>query len=111
MISGSLAAPVPPNLSLDFLSAFSGYSFTGSPDPLNSNIHSFTPLEDITYLAIGTPTKNNGLLGPTLDGINSQFYISAAACVSVTTGLWHDGADGSSTETLGVASPSKGRAS
>lgn len=52
--AGGSAAP---DLTQDFLSAFAGYSFRNSPDDAADGFftHSFTPLQGISYLAVGTP--------------------------------------------------------
>ncbi len=77
-VAGSSTAP---NLALDFLSAFSGFSFVNSLDNDAGDgllTHSFAMMEGVSYLAIGTPPNSNtiGDLGP-VTGVdrNVKFYL------------------------------------
>ncbi len=79
-----------PNLDLDFLSAFSAFSFANSPT-LAGPIHSFTPFEGINYLAIGaSPGQDIGNLGPIEALGRAQFYIDGinVSAVPVPAAVW-----------------------
>ena len=87
---------VAPDLNQDFLSAFSSYNFINSLDVPNIGgngpIHTFTPLNGITYLAIGAPPNSSsvGNLGPVNATENSQFYIDGlnVSAVPVPGAVW-----------------------
>ena len=85
---------IAPNLNLDFASAFSGYSFINSRDDAdNGPIHTFDPLEGVTYLAIGAAPKINvGNFIGDVEGINTNahFYISGlnVTAVPVPAAVW-----------------------
>lgn len=69
-----------PDLSLDFRTAFAGYGFRNSPDDAADGFftHSFTPLQGIRYLAIGSPSDAGtvGDLGQVAGGASAiGFYI------------------------------------
>ena len=79
-----------PNLDLDFLSAFSAFSFVNSPS-LAGPVHSFTPFEGISYLAIGaSPGQDIGNLGPIEALGKAQFYIDGikVSAVPVPAAVW-----------------------
>ncbi len=79
-----------PNLDLDFLSAFSAFSFVNSPS-LAGPVHSFTPFEGIRYLAIGaSPDQDIGNLGPIEALGAAQFYIDGinVSAVPLPASVW-----------------------
>ncbi len=79
-----------PNLNMDFLSAFSTFSFVNSPT-LAGPTHSFTPFEGISYLAIGaSPGQDIGNLGPIEALGKAQFYIDGinVSAVPVPAAVW-----------------------
>jgi len=81
-----------PDFTLDFTSAFGGYNFINSPHSAGP-IHSFSPMEGITYLAIGAPPRADliGDLGSVTGVTNSaQFYIDGinVSAVPVPAAIW-----------------------
>ena len=84
-IAGGSSAP---DLNADFLTAFAGYTFINSPDPLGPPVHNFSPLTGIRYLAIGAMPYQGDLgaatYGP-LDTVtaSSQFYIDGINLTAV----------------------------
>jgi len=80
-----------PDFSGDFLSAFSGYTFINSEDDATDGFftHNIGPLNNVSYIAIGTPPRI-GDLGPILDGGNDQFYIEGLNItqVPVPAAVW-----------------------
>lgn len=81
-VAGGSSAP---NLSLDLLNAFSGFTIINSADDASDGVfvHAFAPLSDITFLAVGTALPQTvGDLGPFAAGQptgGSQFYINAVS--------------------------------
>jgi len=82
-----------PDLSQGFLNAFSEFDFINSSPSNNNSVRSFTPFEDITYLAIGTSPNSilMGDLGP-IDGWSggTQFYIDGinVSAVPAPAAVW-----------------------
>jgi hypothetical protein len=101
-VAGGTTAP---DLSQDFITAFSAFDFINSPDDPNADgdgpIHTFDPLDGISYLAVGaSPNKYRMVdnvipgveyyFGPLLGTGNSNFYINElnVSAVPVPAAVW-----------------------
>jgi len=82
-----------PDFSGDFLGAFSGYTFRNSEDDPGSDgffTHTITPLDNVLYIAIGTPPLKAALGPITSDGTIDEFYIEGlnVTLVPIPAAAW-----------------------
>lgn len=78
---------VAPNLSLDLVNAFAGFTVLNLRDTASTGlfVHTFTPLNNVQWLAIGTPPRGIGSVGPFTEAGNAsiQFYINRVSATPV----------------------------
>lgn len=84
---------VAPDLSLDLVRAFAGFTVLNLRDDASDGlfVHTFSPLNNIRWLAVGTPPSQTGNIGPFTGGLGgSQFYINqvSATPVPVPAAWW-----------------------
>ncbi len=88
---------VAPDLSLDLVNAFAGFTVLNVRglyfgQPANGPVvHTFSPLNNIRWLAVGTPPSQTGNIGPFTGGLGgTQFYINqvSATPVPVPAAWW-----------------------
>lgn len=87
---------VAPDLSLDLVNAFAGFTVLNLRDTASMGlfVHTFSPLNNIRWLAVGTPPRLLGNIGPFTERTgSSQFYVNqvSATPVPVPAAWWFFG--------------------